>query len=224
MFRIKICGVRSPADVSAAVDAGADAIGVNFYEKSQRYCPPETAGGVLAVASNQVIKVGVFAAATPAHIRETARSLRLDLIQLHGGEPPEFLAELRGLPVMIALRLDKDAGGCTAFLEKCHQLRCVPRMVLIDAASEGQLGGTGKLVDWQALQAGRRHFGGQPLVLAGGLKPSNVAAAIQAVRPWAVDVASGVESAPGMKSAELIQQFVGNAKAAFADLRLDESA
>ena len=201
MFRIKICGVRGPGDAIAAAEAGADAIGLNFVDKSPRYCPRQKALEVVAATPDHIVKVGVFADATAAEVRETASALRLDLVQLHGDEPPEYLAQLRGLPAMKAFRIGPDFAWVGEYLEKCHQLRCLPRMVLVDAASSGQLGGTGKVLDWQAIAASRRVFAGQPLVLAGGLQPANVAEAIAAVRPWAVDVASGVEVPPCTKIA-----------------------
>jgi phosphoribosylanthranilate isomerase len=216
MFRIKICGVRSPDDAVAVAEAGADAIGLNFYDKSPRYSPPQEARAIIAATPAHVVKVGVFVDAPVAEVRDTARGLGLDLVQLHGTEPPEYLAELRGLPVMKAFRIGSDFTWVGDYLAKCHQLTCVPRLVLVDAASPGQLGGTGTVVDWQALHAGRRVFAGQPLVLAGGLKPANVAAAIAAVRPWAVDVASGVEAPRCQKSPDLMREFVAAATAAFA--------
>ncbi len=216
MFRIKICGVRSPVDAIAAADAGADAIGLNFVDKSPRCCPRPTASEVVAATPGHLVKVGVFADATAAEVRETASALGLDLVQLHGTEPPEYLAQLRGLPVMKAFRIGPDFAWVGEYLEKCHQLRCLPRMVLVDAASSGQLGGTGKVLDWQAISANRCVFAGQPLVLAGGLKPTNVAEAIATVHPWAVDVASGVEVPRCRKSPELMREFVAAAKAAFA--------
>jgi phosphoribosylanthranilate isomerase len=146
----------------------------------------------------------------------------LNLVQLHGDEPPEFLAELRGIPILRALRPGADLAAIGEYLQRCYALACLPRMVLIDACASGAFGGTGQTADWQAMRDYRVHLAGQPLVLAGGLTPSNVATAIATVRPWAVDVASGVEERPGKKSAELVRAFVAAARAAFAHVAAND--
>jgi phosphoribosylanthranilate isomerase len=216
MFRVKICGITSVDDARIVVSAGADAIGLNFYSGSKRYCAADTALQIVAALPPGVCKVGVFVNASGDEIRETARRLSLNLAQLHGDEPPELLRELRPLPVMRAFRVGADLSAVDEYLRACHTLRCLPRMVLVDAAQSGQFGGTGVTLDWRALAAGRRHLRELPLVLAGGLNPSNVAGAIAEVRPWAVDTASGVESAPGKKSDSLVREFVASARDALA--------
>jgi phosphoribosylanthranilate isomerase len=216
MFRVKICGITNIDDALAAADAGADAIGLNFYAGSPRYCPIDDAGQIARAAPGHVCKVGVFVDATVDEIRAATRQIGLDLVQLHGDQPPEMLQELRPLPVMKVFRLTNNLEPIGEYLEQCHRLVCVPRMVLVDAHRSGQYGGTGETLDWQALAADRPVFSGLPLVLAGGLNPTNVNEAIAVVRPWAVDTASGVEQRPGKKSNELVQRFVAEAHRAFS--------
>jgi phosphoribosylanthranilate isomerase len=216
MFRVKICGITTVPDAHVAVEAEADAIGLNFYPASPRFCPIENAREIAANVPKGICKVGVFVNATAHDIRRTVEVVGLDLVQLHGDEPPELLGEIRGLPVMKAFRVDGDLSAIAAYLAICHRDRCMPRMVLIDALRPGQYGGTGATLNWPAIHDGRRHACGVPLVLAGGLTPANVAAAIAATRPWAVDTASGVEISPGKKSAPRVREFVEAALAAFA--------
>ncbi len=169
--------------------------------------------------SRHVRKIGVFVNATAEEIHAAADALQLDAVQLHGDEPPEFLRELRPLAVIKAFRVADDFSSVAEYLRKCHALSCVPRMVLVDAHSDTEYGGTGITGDWKLLTKHRREFAGVPLVLAGGLTPENVADAIQTVRPWGVDTASGVEVAPGKKSPETVRAFVNAAMEAFAQLR-----
>jgi len=211
MFRVKICGVTGVDDALLAVESGADAIGLNFYEKSPRFCADDRARQVCQAIPRDFCKVGVFVNATAEAIRETAHELGLHLVQLHGDEPPEFIAQLRGLPVMKAFRLASDYVAVGAYLDRCHALRAMPRMVLVDAHKSGQFGGTGATLDWHAVAANRQAFRGLPLVLAGGLTPANVAEAIAVAHPWAVDTASGVEAKPGLKSHDLVRAFVAAA-------------
>jgi phosphoribosylanthranilate isomerase len=218
MFRVKICGITNLADAQVAAEAGADAIGLNFYAASPRCCPLERARQIAAALPPHVCKVGVFVNAAADEIRRTARAVPLDLIQLHGDEPPEFLREIRPLPILRAVRIRDDLSGFDAYLEACHRQNAMPRMVLLDALRPDQYGGTGTTLDWDFLAQNRHHFRGMPIVLAGGLTAENVAAAIAAARPWAVDVASGVETAPGTKSPVLVNQFVCAAKRALNGL------
>ena len=219
MFRVKICGITNIPDARVAVEAGADAIGLNFYRASPRFCQIEQARTISQAVPQAVRKIGVFVNASPAEILATFDAVGLDAVQLHGDEPPELLRDLRGLAVIRAFRVGRDLSPIGGYLQACHRLACVPRMVLVDTLKPGQYGGTGALLDWGVLQENRRVFQGMPLVLAGGLKPSNVVAAIAAVRPWAVDTASGVESGPGKKSASLMREFVEAAQAGFMQLR-----
>lgn len=216
MFRVKICGIISEVDARAVADAGADAVGLNFYEESPRFLSPEKAGDVVSALPEGIVKVGLFVNATADRIRDAWDKYGLALVQLHGDEPPEFLAELQGRPVMRAFRLgDEGLTPILAYLEKCRELDCVPQLVLIDSFRKGQYGGTGATADWDAARQYPSESWHPPLILAGGLTPDNVAEAIRVVRPAGVDTASGVESAPGKKDRELAGRFVRLAMEAF---------
>jgi len=220
--------------------AGADAIGLNFYPHSPRYVTPRHAAQIAGCLPPGVLKVGVFVNSSVEHVWQVVLSLQLDVVQLHGDESPEFLRswpdprmpacvrafrygsregqkiEYRMPACVKAFRLGSDGLDPLAeYLERSRQLECVPDMVLVDAAQGGQYGGTGRIADWS--QAARYPLAPwhPPLVLAGGLTAENVAEAIQAVRPYAVDTASGVESSPGRKDPELVKRFVAAARAAF---------
>lgn len=200
MFQVKICGVTCVEDALAVAAAGADCIGLNFYAKSVRYLPPERAAEVAASIPDQVLKTGVFVNSPLAEIRDLAERFELDFVQLHGDEPPQAIAELSGLRVIKAFRLGPEGIAPVAeYLDRCYQLAALPAMVLLDAFQAGAYGGTGHVVDWAAAREYHDLGAGPALVLAGGLTPGNVAAAIEAVRPAAIDLASGVESSPGRK-------------------------
>jgi len=215
MFRVKICGITSVDDAQIACAAGADAIGLNFYSGSPRYCHPDRAKAIAASVPG-VCKVGVFVNASAEEICQIAENVRLDLVQLHGDETPELLRSIRPLGVVRAFRVSDDLSSASEYLRQCHALMCVPRMLLVDAAKPGQYGGTGDTLDWNWLGRNRVHLGGLPLVLAGGLNAENVATAIDAARPWGVDTASGVESSPGQKSPARVRAFVAAARQALA--------
>jgi len=217
MFRIKICGITCREDAALAIKAGADAIGLNFFSGSPRCVTVEKARDIAASLQGRARAVGVFVNAPAAEIRKTAQEVGLDLVQLHGDEQPADLQSLSGLAVMRAFRVGTDLGPVATYLDQCHQRRCVPRMVLLDALQAGQYGGTGARLDWEAVRRDRSKLRGEPLVLAGGLTPDNVAAAIAAVRPWGVDVASGVEASPGKKSPAAVEAFVAAAQQAFRE-------
>jgi len=217
MFHVKVCGITSVADARAAADAGADAIGLNFFPPSPRYVELRRARHIVQTLPAGVLKVGVFVNSPIAEVCTAVDLLQLDLAQLHGDEGPEFIAQLGGRPVMRAFRLESGRrGGIADYLDRCRELGCLPRMVLIDAFKKGQYGGTGVQADWTLLSGQRDEIGDVPFVLAGGLNATNVAAAIEMVRPAAVDTASGVESRPGQKSPQLVKAFVAAAKQAFA--------
>lgn len=224
MFRVKICGVTCPEDGLLAAEAGADAIGLNLYVRSRRHVTPKQASEIAATLPPGIVKVGVFVNAPLEAIRAAHAAVRFGLLQLHGDEPPEFLAALRAselgaVPVMRALSCGGSLtqGSLTnvaEYLARCRRLDCLPRLVLLDASVPGERGGTGMTCDWQTAARYHEIPGAPPLVLAGGLNADNVAAAIVAVRPAAVDVASGVEDAAGRKDAERCRRFVAAAKAA----------
>lgn len=217
MFRVKICGITTEADARAVVAARADAAGLNFFEKSPRFLQPEQAEPVAAALPDHVVKVGLFVNSTAERIHETWDRLGLDLIQLHGDEPPRFLKELGDRPVMRAFRLgDEGLAPILAYLQACRELECLPKLVLIDSFRKGHYGGTGATADWDMAKQYPSEDWHPPLVLAGGLTAENVAEAIRAVRPRGVDTASGVEAAPGKKDAELVRRYVEAAFEAFA--------
>lgn len=216
-FRIKICGVTNIEDAQAAVDAGADAIGLNFYVRSPRHISAQAAQYIAEELKGDVQRVGVFVNAPADDIREICKVARIDAVQLHGDEPPEFLSSLKhDLKIIRARRL--DARGIAAVeddLQACANASgSPPSAVLIDAAAAGQYGGTGTTVDWRQL-AGHESMLSVPLILAGGLTPDNVADAIRIVRPQAVDVASGVEASPGKKDRAKVRDFIAAAREAF---------
>lgn len=200
MTRVKICGLTRVEDAKAAVAAGVDAIGLNFWRGSKRGVDVTVAREILRAIPSTVLRVGVFVDAPLDEIAAIATTLGLDNVQLHGDEPPELLEQLDGLGYKaIRLHDESDLARIPSFL--------VPPdpVFLVDTFDPDQPGGTGRVGRWdlarQATKLGR-------LILAGGLTPENVAAALDAVHPWAVDTASGVESAPGIKDAARMQAFV----------------
>jgi phosphoribosylanthranilate isomerase len=200
MVRVKICGITNAADAGAAVDAGANLIGFNFYAKSPRHISVAEAAKIRPQLPKRVKAVGVFVNALPADVIALRKSLKLDAAQLHGDESPETAAEIaRRLPVIKAFRVEPDFPVAT--LDEYPDAFAY----LFDAALTGQYGGTGHATDWEAARrAARSHR----IILAGGLKVENVAAAVRIVQPYAVDVASGVESEPGKKDHGRLREFI----------------
>jgi phosphoribosylanthranilate isomerase len=210
MFRIKICGMTSSDDVRAAADAGADAIGLNFYRRSRRYVFPEVAKQIGAMVPDEVTKVGVFVNAPAEEIKQIVNLVGLDCVQLHGDEPPALPS---GLPPHIAIvrAFRCGADGLTPLVDYLAACRAHGRAidaVLVDADAQADYGGTGRVADWSLVARDRNMLGNVPLILAGGLTPENVGGAIVLVRPDGVDVASGVEREPGRKDAALVRRFV----------------
>lgn len=203
MIRVKICGMTRPEDVRAAVAAGADALGFVFFEKSPRNVTPEEAAELLREVPPFITTVGLFVNAERETIYRVMSSCPLDLVQLHGDESPEFCASLPGR-VVKALRI-----GGPADLENLE--RWPVEGLLLDAKVKGSYGGTGESFDWSLLENVKTHH---PLILAGGLNPDNVAEAVRRVKPFAVDVSSGVESEPGKKDPDKINAFIQRARAA----------
>jgi phosphoribosylanthranilate isomerase len=227
MFRIKICGVTSAIDARGAAAAGADAIGLNFYIHSRRHLIPSAAVEVAAAIPPGVLKVGVFVNTPAELVCRIVDHVGLDLIQLAGDETPQQIHELGDRPVMKALRPRLDSAAefhsmVVGFLDETDRLGCTPRLLMIDAHQPGAFGGTGKTIDWPLLFQLWNDLGRPtpPLVLAGGLNLENVQRAVETVHPAAVDVASGVESSPGVKDPEKMRTFVA---AALAGLGLDFS-
>lgn len=199
--RVKICGLTRLRDVQAALDAGADAVGVVFA-RSPRRVDAETAARLLAGVPREVLKVGLFMRQAKEEIEETLRQVSLDLLQFHGPANREFCAGF-GLPYLKAIAVESDRAA--------EDAKRYPDAsgILFDAPAPGGAGGTGRTFDWKLLAAIS-----QPLWLAGGLNPDNVARAIETVRPDWVDVSSGVEKSPGIKCAARIRAFVEAARSA----------
>jgi len=216
-FSVKICGITTVDDALMVADAGADAIGLNFYPRSPRYVAMSDAVAIVRALPPTVVRVGLFVNAASEDVCCSFDTLGLDLIQLHGDEPPSFLSQLGPRPVMKAFRIGPSGlAPVREFLDECGRLGCRPRFVLLDALVTGAYGGTGKLADWSAAQEYRHDDSLPPMVLAGGLTPTNVAEAIRSTGTRAVDTASGVESSPGRKDSEAVKAFVRSAKAAWA--------
>jgi phosphoribosylanthranilate isomerase len=217
MFRIKICGITSVEDALIVARAGADAIGLNFYPRSRRYISFDAAKEIVAALPKEVVKVGLFVNTPPVEVCRVHSALSLDLIQLHGDEPPEYLAQLGDRPVMRAFRVQPGSlQPVIEYLALCRELRAAPKLILFDSLAPGEYGGTGKTADWTIVRQYAAQAGLPSLVLAGGLTPQNVAEAIAAVGPAAVDVASGVESSPGRKDSSAVEAFVRATRTAFA--------
>jgi phosphoribosylanthranilate isomerase len=215
VFQVKICGVRRVEDLAHIAAAGADAVGLNFYSGSRRYLPPVEAQAVAAATPRELARVGVFVNASTTEMLAATEKYGLAYLQLHGDEPPAQLAELRACPVIKAFRWGDDGWApIKQYLIDCKRHGSLPVAVLIDApAATGAYGGTGATADWQALVDWHKHID-LPLILAGGLTPDNVAAAIEIVKPWAVDTATGVEAGDGFKDAVATRNFVAQARSA----------
>mgnify|MGYP001293189418 FL=1 len=210
--RVKICGIRDVETALVAAEAGADAIGLVFVSGSPRYVAPDQAEQIVRALPAFVQPVALFADATAEEIRSTAMLLGIHTVQLHGGETPQFAASLAPLRVIKAMAFDarQASEALRPWRTCCDNLAGI----LFDAPPpqpDGLRGGSGRTFDWQALANlihGGMLAGLPPLILAGGLDADNVGSAIRSVRPYAVDVSSGVESSRGIKDAQRIRQFM----------------
>lgn len=197
MVRAKVCGITNRDDALCAVDAGADALGFIFYDKSPRYVTPEVVGEIVAELPPFVTPVGVFVNASEARMDAVVKLAGLRAIQLHGDEPPEACLG-HAVPVIRVMRVgeDFDPEQMRAYLVDTYML---------DTAKSGTYGGTGETFDW-AKAVAAKEMG--RIVLSGGLNPDNVTDAMETVRPYAVDIGSGVEAEPGKKDHEKVKQFL----------------
>lgn len=202
--RVKICGITRLQDLHAACNAGADALGFVFYEKSPRHVSIAAAAALLRELPPFVQSVGLFVNAEPAFIESVLQAAPLDLLQFHGDERPADCARF-GRPYIKAERVNRESD-----LLKCAADFDAARGFLLDAWVPGMPGGTGERFDWSLIPPALP----KPVILSGGLTPDNVAEAVRRVRPWAVDVSSGVEVTKGIKDAYLIAQFIAKAKEA----------
>ena len=204
MTKVKICGITNLEDALAAVEAGAEMLGFNFYRRSPRYIDPAGARRIVERLPAGVLSVGVFVNEEgPEAVSRVASEAGVGAAQLHGAETPEFCAALGGLMTIKALRVGEDF--------EVESVSAFPvGAVLLDAYVRGEWGGTGRTFDWSLSRRARELT--PRLILAGGLTPENVAAAVAAVGPFAVDACSGVEVAPGRKSPALVRRFVEAAR------------
>lgn len=200
-IKVKVCGITNAEDALAAVEAGADALGFIFYEKSPRYVVPAVAASIIAELPPLVTPVGVFVNEGLATVRSIMDTCGLAMAQLHGDENVSYCREL-ARPAMKSIRL-KDRGSLLALAE--YQGRGGVRGFVLDTFSELAYGGTGQITDWDLAADVAKST---PILLAGGLTPDNVTEAIRTVRPYGVDVSSGVESAPGKKDRAKMRVFV----------------
>jgi phosphoribosylanthranilate isomerase len=196
--RVKVCGITRVADAQCAVAAGVDALGLVFHAASRRCVDVAGARGIVAALPPFVSTVALFVDAEADAVWRVVDAVRPDLLQFHGSEEAAFCARF-GVPYLKVLRVGRHAPASAALA--AHPLA---RGILLDTLDPAQAGGTGRCFDWSLLPA--RHP--RPLVLAGGLDAANVGEAIRVVRPYAVDVSSGVESAPGIKDPARIEAFM----------------
>ncbi|MDX2217845.1 MAG: phosphoribosylanthranilate isomerase [Burkholderiales bacterium] len=201
-MRIKICGITRVEDALLAAELGAHAVGFVFHPGSPRAVTPQAAARIAAALPAFISVVGLFVNASPANIREAAEVVPLDLLQFHGDEAPEACSGY-GRRYIKAVRMAPgvDLVKCAAEFHQSAGL-------LLDAHVAGAWGGTGQRFDWARVPKGLA----KPVILSGGLSPENVADGIRAVRPVAVDVSSGVESAPGIKDPEKLKAFIHEAQ------------
>ena len=205
MAEVKICGLTTVDDALRCIEAGVDAIGLNFWPRSPRSTDVATAKAIVEVAGDRVQMVGVFVDFSVAQIRDILAETGIEWAQLHGDETPEQVGAL--MPTAYKAIGVKDGSAV-------ELARTYPgEHLLLDASVPGVPGGTGRTFDWAIASEVARE---RKLTLAGGLNPKNIAEAIEAVNPFRVDVASGVESEPGRKDPELVGAFIEAAKAAFS--------
>jgi len=197
MTKVKICGITNFKDAVKSLDCGADALGFIFYEKSKRYIKPSDAGKIIKELPPFVTKVAVFVDSSYRQINKIINELSINLIQLHGNEAPEFCAKFRH-PVIKALRI-KDS------IDKQEVDSFPTQAILFDTHSESEYGGTGISFNWKLLKKLKID---KKIILSGGLNPDNIDEAIRTVKPYAVDVSSGVEKSYGIKDHQKIKKFI----------------
>ena len=202
MTRVKICGITRPEDALVAAKAGADAIGLVFYAKSPRHVTIQQAAEVISVLPPFVTTVGLFVDADKDFINDVLDGVHLDLLQFHGNEAPEECRRY-GVPYLKAVRVKKGED-----LVQYASLYSDARGLLLDAYVAGVPGGTGHTFDWDLIPGDLP----LPIILSGGLDPTNVTKAVQKVKPWAVDVSSGVEMSKGIKDAAKVTAFIEGAR------------
>jgi phosphoribosylanthranilate isomerase len=213
-LRIKICGITNEPDAQAVAALGGDAIGLNFYPQSPRFVDVPTARSIVRSLPPFVEPVGLFVHETSEKVLQTLEPLKeVRTIQWHGQKPNP--SDFPGYRLIVAFPAGdaSQLSEVAKFLDSCRAAGNLPSALLVDAHVPGQYGGTGKLAPWPLLADFRP---GVPLILAGGLTAENVGEAIRVVRPYAVDVASGVEKSPGVKDASKLVRFIDKAREAAA--------
>jgi len=195
----KMCGMTREADAELAISLGADAIGLLFYEKSLRFVATDQAALIADAVADGGLKVGLFVDADADTVNSVLAKVSLDILQFHGNESPEYCQGF-GLPYWKTVRA-RDASQLSTQVAAYPQAKGI----LLDSWHPTKAGGTGEIFDWSFIESLDRK---QPLILAGGLNPGNVRSAVERVKPWAVDVCSGIESSPGIKSGQLMKQFI----------------
>jgi phosphoribosylanthranilate isomerase len=206
--RVKICGVRTIEEAQSAINAGADALGFNCWPQSARYIAPETARDIIAQLSPLVPHIGVFVNEDGARIKRSVATAGLSAVQLHGDESPEDCRSLDGIRIIKAFRVGPDFD--------CAVLQRYPiNTALLDTNIKGRYGGTGERFDWRIAVKAKQFA---RIILAGGITIDNVFDAITSVRPFAIDVCSGVEAEPGRKDLIKLREFMSEVEHANARL------
>lgn len=217
--RVKICGVCRPEDAEAAAGAGADAVGLVFHPASPRNVPVDRAREVLAALPPFVTPVGLFVDADIDDLLRTVGELGLRHVQLHGGEPPEYVQRLARFAIIKAVRVRRDQFGDSLRTWRSAAARWAQlKGVVLETAGTSQAGGAGIPNDWDTVRVHRElgDFASLPFIAAGGLTPDTVGGVVRMLRPFAVDVSSGVEEAVGRKSEQKIRNFVAAVREADA--------
>ncbi len=212
MVRVKICGVTTCEDVHLVADAGADAVGLNFHSKSPRYVKPAQADELIRALPPFMAPVGVFVESNMRQAVAIAFQLGLRTLQTYQSPPDDDPFPFAHVP-SFRIKDESSLQLIRNFIASAASFGRKPSAVLVDSYTPAAIGGTGHVAPWELLEG---FDAGVPLILAGGLNPDNISEAIRRVRPWGVDVASGVESAPGKKDPAKVRAFVKNAKEAIS--------
>ncbi len=214
---VKICGVSDRESLEGVCAAQPDAVGLNFYDKSSRYIEPETAAEFVAELPEEITPIGVFVNKTVGEILAITEQCSIRHVQLHGDEKADIAIDLaqRDPELSIIRAFRYTAANMTdldEFCSECSKSAAPLAACLVDASVPGKYGGTGRSVPWKRFSIDFCQKTKPPLVLSGGLNPENVSRAIEVVQPWGVDVASGIESAPGVKDLQMMLDFVSAAR------------
>lgn len=206
MTKVKICGITKKEDAFAAAKLGADALGFNFYKYSPRYILPEKANEIIEKLPHNILKVGVFVNENPDKIIEIANFTKLDAVQLHGDETPEFVRKIRAESNLEIIKAFRVSPGFA--LEKISEYSV--DTILLDAYSPNERGGTGETFDWKIAKQVQNIF--PKMYLAGGLSAENIFDALIKVKPFAVDACSGLEKEKGVKDLQKLERFLSAVK------------